>query len=304
MTEKMSPYGLGERESPLDMQHTMDDLLHWIDLKPIGANKWRANNPWPTSRYNIFGGVTVAQCVKAAYLSVRDGLAIHSMHGYFTSPGKVDQPTDLHIYMKRDGKSSAYRQIFAMQGDDVILSLSTSFSVPKDGVEADLTLMTGVAHPETLKPASPYGAMATSLGIFDTRLASPEIEHDFQMGTTLPSRLWFKSHVPLPDDPVVHACILAFTSDISTGIGDTYLRITPTSGGPSLDHVAWFHKPMRMDEWFYLDQVAVRLASGRALYRGSMHDIQGRTCVTLAQELLAREVPHENPNIPTTIEPR
>ena len=304
MTEKFSPFGLREGEPPLDSNHTMDDLLHWIDLKSIGTDKFRADNPSPTSRPYLFGGVTVSQCVKATYMTVRDGLSIHSMHGYFTSPGQVNQPTDLHVYMKRDGKSSAYRQVFAMQGDEVILSLSVSFAIPKQGIDADLTLMTGVAHPETLQPASRLGAMATSLGIFDTRLASPEISHDYMGGTTLPSRLWFKSHVKLPEDPVLHACILAYTTDLSSGIGDTYLRIVPTSGGPSLDHVAWFHAPMRMDEWFYVDQVAVRLAGGRALYRGSMHDIHGRTCVTLGQELLAREVPHPDSNVPTTIPPR
>ena len=301
MSEKESAASIGEQESPIDINHTVDDLINWLDLKATGTDKFRASNPWPTSRIHLYGGVPASQCVKAAYLTLKDDLVVHSVHGYFTSPGIVDKPTDLHVYVKRDGKSSAFRQVFAMQDGEVIFTMMASFAKPRKGVEADLTLMTGVAHPETLESASPFNAMATSLGIFDIRLASPEIKHDFMPGATLPTRMWFKARKPLPDDPILHASILTFATDLGTGFGDLRMRIMPTSGGPSLDHTVWFHHPMRMDEWFYMDQTAVGFAGGRGLYRGSIHDSTGKTCVTLGQELVGREVPHPDPNIPTTI---
>ena len=297
----MEKQELGTQQSPIDMNHTVHDLIHWLDLKPTTNDKFRAVNPWPTSRIHLFGGVPVAQCVKAAFMTLKDDFIIHSLHGYFTSPGSVEKPTDIHVYVKRDGKSSAFRQVFAIQDDEVIFSMMASFAKPKKGPEADLTLMTGVAHPETLEQASPFNAMSTSLGIFDIRLASPEIKHDYMPGATLPTRMWFKARAELSDDPVLHACILTFASDLGTGFGDLRMRIMPTSGGPSLDHTVWYHHALRVDEWFYMDQTAVGFAGGRGLYRGSIHDITGKTCVTLGQELVVREVPHPNPNIPTTI---
>ena len=301
MSDKKSTFGLDENESPVDINHTVDDLIHWLDIQQVSPGVFIGQNPWPTSRFALFGGVPAAQCVKAAYLTLKEDFAIHSLHGYFTSPGIVDKPTELHVSVQRDGKSSAFRQVNAVQDGEIIFTMMASFAKPKKGVEADLTLMTGVAHPETLEPASPFNAMATSLGIFDIRLASPEIKHDFMPGATLPTRMWFRARKSLPDDPILHACILTFASDLGTGFGDLRMRIMPTSGGPSLDHVVWYHYPMRMDDWFYLDQTAVGFAGGRGLYRGSIHDITGRTCASLGQELVVREVPHADPNIPTTI---
>lgn len=301
MEEKRAPDGPGTGILPVDLNHTVDDLISWLTLEPTSTDKFRAQNPWPTGRLFLFGGVTNAQCVKAAYMTLNDDLVMHSLHSYFISPGAIDKPTDLHVYMKRDGKSSATRQILAMQDDEVILSMIASFAKPKVGLEVDLTLMTGVAHPETLEPASVHYTMGRSLGLFDIRLASPEIVHDYMPGATIPTRMWFKTRTPVPNDPILHQCILTYASDLGTGFGDLHMRIMPTSGGPSLDHNLWFHHPVLVDDWFYLDQTPVSIAGGRGLYRGSIHDIKGKTCASMSQEMVIREQPHPDPNIPTTI---
>jgi acyl-CoA thioesterase-2 len=113
--------------------------------------------------------------------------------------------------------------------------------------------------------------------------------------------MWFKTRTPVPNDPILHQCILTYASDLGTGFGDLHMRIMPTSGGPSLDHNLWFHHPVRVDDWFYLDQTPMSIAGGRGLYRGSIHDIKGKTCASMNQEMVIREQPHPDPNIPTTI---
>ena len=77
-------------------------------------------------------------------------------------------------------------------------------------------------------------------------------------GSTARSRepeqdLWFRATGALPDDPLLHACIVAYASDL-TLLGTAMLphadRVTTTGFMiASLDHVMWFHRPFRADEW-------------------------------------------------------
>ena len=57
----------------------------------------------------------------------------------------------------------------------------------------------------------------------------------------------------LPDDPVLHACVVTYASDMT--LLDAALRPSGKSSMTddlmmaSLDHVMWFHRPPRFDEW-------------------------------------------------------
>ena len=61
----------------------------------------------------------------------------------------------------------------------------------------------------------------------------------------------------LPDDPLLHACIATYASDMS--LFDTMLAPhdvgwdDPDFMGASLDHCMWFHRPFRADEWLLYD---------------------------------------------------
>jgi acyl-CoA thioesterase-2 len=61
----------------------------------------------------------------------------------------------------------------------------------------------------------------------------------------------------LPDDPLLHACIATYASDMS--LFDTMLAPHDVSWddtdfmGASLDHCMWFHRPFRADEWLLYD---------------------------------------------------
>ena len=89
-------------------------------------------------------------------------------------------------------------------------------------------------------------------------------------------RVWLRADGTLPDDPVVHACIVTYASDM-TLLDTTVLPFglawdSPGMQMASLDHAMWFHRPFRADEWLLYDQHALSTGVGaRAGRRGDLH---------------------------------
>ena len=95
----------------------------------------------------------------------------------------------------------------------------------------------------------------------------------------------------LPDDPVLHACVLTYASDMT--LLDTALL--PHGLGPvdnvfmaSLDHAMWFHRPFRADEWLLYAQDTPSASGGRGFARGDVFTADGKLAVTVVQEGLIR----------------
>ena len=105
-------------------------------------------------------------------------------------------------------------------------------------------------------------------------------------------RVWLRADGTLPDDPVLHACVLTYASDMT--LLDTALL--PHGGQwretnifmASLDHAMWFHRPFRADEWMLYSQDTPSASGGRGLGRGTIHTIGGQLAVTVVQEGLIR----------------
>ena len=125
---------------------------------------------------------------------------------------------------------------------------------------------------------------------FDIReLGATERRED---GTYLSTRrCWFRTREPLPDDPAVHACLLAYFSDM-TGAAFRPLSLGTwgTHTDASLDHAVWFHRPWRADAWSIFDLQTLVNAGGRATIRATMHGEDGSLHLSMAQELLIREL--------------
>ena len=109
------------------------------------------------------------------------------------------------------------------------------------------------------------------------------------------SRVWLRAAGTLPDDPLLHACVLTFASDMTLldsvlvqhGIAPGLDPITMAS----LDHAVWFHRPFRADEWFLYDQMSVSTNAGRGLAAGAIFGSDGQLAVTVVQEGLVRVGP-------------
>jgi acyl-CoA thioesterase-2 len=104
-------------------------------------------------------------------------------------------------------------------------------------------------------------------------------------------RCWFRVREALPDDPAVHACVLAYFSDMTgASFRPHSLGVWGTHTDASLDHALWFHRPWRADVWSLFDIHALVNAGGRATVRATMHGEDGTLHLSMAQELLIREL--------------
>jgi acyl-CoA thioesterase-2 len=104
--------------------------------------------------------------------------------------------------------------------------------------------------------------------------------------------VWLRADGKLSDDPVLHACIATYASDMT--LLDTTLL--PHGLGwndegvqmASLDHAMWFHRPFRADDWLLYDQSSISTSNSRGLAGGSIFTSDGQLAVTVVQEGLTR----------------
>jgi acyl-CoA thioesterase-2 len=269
----------------------VDELLHLLQLEELDRDLFRARNPEAHNQFGprLFGGQVAAQAVRAASLTVPDDRWLHSMHGYFLRPGSPERSTILHVDRDRDGRSFSARHVVGRQGGDAVFTMLASFHTDEPGPEFQETPAPEVPAPDDLETAPLWGSSA----MFESRPIwppggpprdDPGLSHLF----------WARTRTPLPDDRLLHACVLTYLSDVGTG----FMKHPPDGmplGGPSLDHAVWFHRPVRMDEWVLVDLEPVVSSGARAYYTGSVYDVDGRLLATITQEYLRRPAPAPGP---------
>ena len=258
----------------------------------------------------VFGGQVLGQALMAAGRTVETERAPHSLHAYFLRPGDPEVPIEFAVERLRDGRSFSARRTHALQQGRPILSMIASFQVPDTGLdhadpmpdapppeEVPTTAdeLAGVDH-----PAARYWSHERPM---DVRNVGGSIFLAPSPDTSPDGRVWLRTPAPLPDEPLLHAAVMAFASDYSVlepvlhrhGIAWS----TPGLKIASLDHAMWFHRPARADEWLLYSHHSPSASSARGLVRGSMFDRSGRLVATVAQESMirltgdrgAREVP-------------
>ncbi|GAA5032280.1 acyl-CoA thioesterase II [Terrabacter aeriphilus] len=303
----------------------LEDLLDVLDLKDvgtahiavtdvqgrdatesIGATSARVfegrSQKMPHGR--VFGGQVLAQCVMAAGITVRDldgdgTRPIHSLHGYFMRPGDDTLPIRFAVEEMRDGNSFSTRRVHAVQKGAPIMSMVCSFQeraggldhqepmpdvVGPEGLVSLAESFRGVDHPGArhIAESRPIELRPVESNMFVD--AGPE-----QVAT---NHVWMRAVDRLPDDPLLHAAVLAYSSDYTLlepvlrrhGLvwSDRRLRVA------SLDHSMWFHRDARADEWLLYDQQSPSAVSGRGLSIGQIFGADGVLVATTAQEGMVR----------------
>lgn len=260
----------------------VDRILRLLELEPVGEDRFSAftSGDGPP---RLFGGQVASQSLRAATLTVGSDRAPHSFHAYFMRPGRPGVPLILDVERTRDGRSFTTRRVTATQDGEPIFMLLGSFHVPETGDDWQLPARTDVAGPDEATGQSPFSVFST-MSPFDIRPLTTEVQlpvlHPF----------WLKTRGPLPDDPLLHACVLAFMSDMGV-VGSAR---APGSSlphrfmGASLDHAVWFHRPVRADQWLLFDVSPISNHGARGLARGSFHSADGTLVASIAQEALLR----------------
>lgn len=310
----------------------LDDLLDVLDLQPEGQAQFSVaiadateppsegdgdgptalgdtagdvfvgrSQPQPHGR--VFGGQVLAQSVIAAGRTVdSDGPTrrIHSLHGYFLRAGDSSLPIRFVVERMRDGASFSARRVHAVQSGRILLSMITSFQTDAGGLDhqdsrPDVTppddLEDDIARVSAIAPGV-VDRFRERRAIQMRHVQEPIFLQPDAHSSERAQSVWMRAAGTLPDDQLLHAAVLAYSSDYSLlepvlrhhGLAwsDPRLRVA------SLDHAMWFHRPVRADEWILYTQDSPSAQGGRGLGTGRMFTADGVLAATVAQEGMVR----------------
>ncbi len=287
------------------MSQVLDELTSLLALERIEENLFRGQSQdlgWGT----VFGGQVLGQALSAAAQTVDTERHVHSLHAYFLRPGDVKKPIVYEVDRIRDGGSFNTRRVVAVQSGQAIFNLAASFQKAEDGFSHQDDMPAAPA-PETLPTEQerllPHLARlpekmqqrAIAPRPFEIRPVTDEHDVDPTVSTArAPVRMvWLRTAGKVSDEPALHAYLLAYASDhgfVTTSLlphGVSF--VSPGMQVASLDHVMWFHRPFRVDEWL-LHVIDSPSASGaRGLVRGRVFTRAGLLVASTAQEGLIRK---------------
>ncbi|MEV4095071.1 acyl-CoA thioesterase II [Streptosporangium saharense] len=289
------------------MNQALKELLDLLDLEQIELDIFRGRSPAEEVQ-RVFGGQVAAQALVAAGRTVPQERHVHSLHAYFIRPGDPAVPIVYNVERVRDGRSFTTRRVVAIQHGKAIFTMSASFHIDEPGLAHQATTMPDVPGPEGLEPfqerisqalrdvreESPWRDLLVRPRPLDARYVTPltweaVLDPSLSRSTT---NVWFRYEAELPDDPLLHVVLAAYTSDFT--LVDTVLLAhgqawgTPNVSGASLDHAMWFHRPFRVDEWMLYAQESPWSSSARGLAKGEMFTRSGELAVSVVQEAMIR----------------
>jgi acyl-CoA thioesterase-2 len=278
------------------MSLALDFLVDLLDLEPIEVNIFRGKHP-EGDRQRTFGGQVAAQALMAAGRTVDNG-RVHSLHSYFLRPGDSSAPTLYEVDRIRDGRSFCTRRVVAIQHGRAIYNMQASFHADEVSLEHQIT-MPDVPPPESVLPV--HQRVHTEFGYVDdwNRLPHPieqryigELPWGPAHSLEPRQQLWIRADGQLADDPLLHACIVTYASDMNPFdviLAPHHVRWDDGSFmGASLDHCMWFHRDLRADEWLLYDLDSPIAHAGRGLARGFLFSRDGELKVSMVQEGLTR----------------
>ena len=251
------------------------DVADQLALKPAGPDSFRFPGlPRVESPDGLFGGQVLALALRAAGMTVADGRLPHSLHAYFLRRGSRFKDMVLNVQRDTDGRSFSARRVAVLQDSLPIFTMSASFHAPEEGPDVQSAVpMPAVPGPEGLPVRT--GPFGPDHGLIEVR----NVQND-EAGVCM---AWARASGRVGDDQILHTCVLAHFSDLYSGLPPL---ATGHTGGPSLDHALWMHRPIRTDDWFLMRLEPVSAAYGRGVYRGAIWDRAGRLAATLGQEVL------------------
>ncbi|KAI8885110.1 Thioesterase/thiol ester dehydrase-isomerase [Backusella circina FSU 941] len=275
-----------------------------VEVLEVGTNLYMSKELWvPTGARGGFGGQLVAQALRAAYKTVTDEFDIHALHSQFIIACDTNIPVLYQVQNLRDGRSYMNRYVTATQKNQLIFVCSLSFSKRNDFINLDHQIkMPQVPGPEqatSLFEKYSEALKQNDLAPIQRKFLVIRLEEvaliDFRQieipKPTNQQQHWFKTKGPVADDRGLHACIIAYASDM------TFINAAATSNGlypkgismlTSLDHSMWFHSPVKADDWLLYDVESPRTSSGRGLVCGKVYTRDGKLAVTATQEGVVR----------------
>ncbi len=280
------------------MSSPLEKVVALLDLEDIEVNIFRGVSP-EEDRQRVFGGQVAGQALVAATRTVEPERPVHSLHSYFIRPGDPKVPILYEVERLRDGRSFTTRRVVAIQHGKAIFNLQASFQVREQGLDFQIEMPEGVPAPEDLptfreRMAPHRHRFKDTKWIDEDKAIETRDVEDF---TNRPKgsntkMVWYRLNGDLPDDPILHQCLLTYASDMT--LLDTIVvphRLEwqwDDFQMASLDHAMWFHREFRLDDWFLYTQSTPSTGGSRGLALGSFFTRDGQLVCSVAQEGLVR----------------
>jgi acyl-CoA thioesterase-2 len=287
----------------------LDDLIAIVTLEDLGDDRFRGAGSTDDGVDATYGGHFLGQAVAAACATVDDDRRIHSLHGYFLRAGYPGEPYLLTVDRVRDGRSFCTRRVVVTQDAGrepgrPQFELLASFARPEDGpvsAPEPPPYFASLPRPEdlpthhelmsTLDPLPlPEAWAMRDYGLDLRTVAAPWAPGGPSADGGI--QLWARADGEVPDDPALHATLLAYQSDESLA-DNIAIPWGATWGTPgvvfvSLDHALWFHRPIDLNRWHFIDQRPLTVGGGRGVATAMVWTAEGELVASFTQEALLR----------------
>jgi acyl-CoA thioesterase II len=228
----------------------LPSALGLLGLEYVGQDLYQSRAPYEAP-WGMNSGHAAAQALYAAGLTVEKDLLPRTLVGFYPRQGDSSRPTLFRVERNRDRDrgSSSLRNAVAVQDGTAVFGMNADFAAPAGPGQVVPALgLDGVMpghEPESVKdlpspdslPVWPHPGHAS----FELR--------PVDAGRGLPGRFWIRCLTELPDDPLLHAAMLTYMSDISTALVASARERAVT--GPWLVPRIHFHRPARADGWIW-----------------------------------------------------
>ena len=262
-----------------------EDTLACLEVSQVADGVYTA--PHISMPYRrIFGGQLLAQIVAVAEATAADK-QVKSLHVVFPREGDLAARVDFDVDPLQDGRSFAARALRVHQAGRVIAQATVSLHAPEPCTLEHQQLPAPGGTPESATP------MELSMIPWETRAVGGV---DLESRAAAPAEAaWFMRTPTLEGEAVAHRALLAHATDLTSigtalrpheglGEGDAPERVTTAV----TTHCVWFHRDLRLDEWWQMVQTSPVMAGARGFGRGDVFDMHGRLAASFAQESLIR----------------
>ena len=283
-------------------------VLRLGQVEPVGENRFVvAADQGAFDR--LYGGLMLADALMAAAATVPAERRVHSAHSYFLRLGEPSLETSYAVERLRDTRTFSVRQVRVEQAGRPINVTTFSFAGPTRGF-AHQWPMPDTPAPEDVAPRD-VELIARGEGTppFNSGVPWPlDLRHvDHRPWDERTSdgrhRVWMCADEDVGDDPLVHAALLLFASDLTMSDPVTgqhpivWEDLIAARGvfGASMDHAFWWHAPVRIDRWLLHDQESWRAIDGRGFSTGRFYGETGALVASVAQEIYIKETGETSP---------
>ncbi len=289
----------------------LKELLTVLDLTPVGSSgspdrvgpdafigTHPSRNPVRT-----FGGQMMAQAFVAASRTVSEKLPPSTLSMHFIAGGDPAKDLEFEVVRLRDERRFANRRVDVTQDGVLLGTALVAHLAGGRGLEHNLTapqvpapeslptiddLLVGYEEtvPHFVSALRPIQWRYTNDPAWVMRDKGGRLDHN---------RVWLTADGPMPDDPVLHAAALVYSSD--TTVLDSIITTHGLSWGfdrifaVTMNHSVWFHRPVRFDEWVLYSTSSPVAADSRGLGSGHFFNQAGQAVATVMQEGIVKYFP-------------